>query len=54
METVRIKIGSKEYDVSIAKTIEEKEHGLMGVETLPESQGILFDYSDDPKEELTF
>lgn len=54
METIHIKIGNKEYEVLIAQTSEEKEKGLMGVETLPENQGMLFDYSDSPQKEITF
>lgn len=54
METVDIKIGDKKYTVSLARTDEEKEKGLMGVETLPENQGMLFDYSDSPQKELSF
>ena len=54
METVNIKVGDKEYTVAIAKTNEEKETGLMGVKTLPENQGMLFDYSHSPQKELSF
>lgn len=54
MKTINIKVGSKQYNVDIAQTEEEKEIGLMGVETLPEDRGMLFDYSDAPKEEIVF
>ena len=54
MEQINIKIADKTYNVSVAQTEEEKEYGLMGVETLPENQGMLFDYTDDPQKELSF
>lgn len=54
MEQINIKIADKTYNVSIARTEEEKEKGLMGVETLPEDQGMLFDYTDNPQTELSF
>lgn len=54
METIDIKIGDAVYSVFIAKTEDEKEKGLMGVETLPENQGMLFDYTDDPQTEISF
>jgi uncharacterized membrane protein (UPF0127 family) len=54
MKQINIKVADKTYNVSIAQTEEEKEQGLMGVETLPENQGMLFDYTDDPQKELSF
>ena len=54
METIDIKIGDAVYSVFVAKTEDEKEKGLMGVETLPENQGMLFDYTDDPQTEISF
>ena len=54
MEQINIKVADKIYNVSIAQTEEEKEQGLMGVETLPEDQGMLFDYTGDPKTEISF
>lgn len=54
MEQINIKVADKTYNVSIARTEEEKEKGLMGVETLPEDQGMLFDYTDSPQTELSF
>lgn len=54
MEQINIKIANKTYNVSIAQTEEEKEQGLMGVETLPEDQGMLFDYTNDPRTEIGF
>ena len=54
MEKLSIKIADKTYTVSVARTEEEKEKGLMGVETLPENQGVLFDYTDNPQTEISF
>lgn len=54
MKQINIKVADKTYNVSIAQTEEEKEQGLMGVETLPEDQGMLFDYTDNPQTELSF
>ena len=54
MEQVKITIGDKKYVVSVAQTDEEKEQGLMGVETLPDGQGMLFDYSEQPQTEISF
>lgn len=48
------KIGNKTYHLFIAETEEEKTQGLMFVEELPENEGMLFDYSDDPQPELSF
>lgn len=54
MKQINIKVANKTYNVSIAQTEKEKEQGLMGVETLPEDQGMLFDYTDNPQTELSF
>ena len=54
MKQINIKVADKTYNVSIAQTEEEKEQGLMGVGTLPENQGMLFDYTDNPQTELSF
>ena len=54
MEKISIKIEDKTYTVSVARTDEEKEKGLMGVETLPENEGMLFDYTDNPQTEISF
>lgn len=54
MKQINITIAGKVYTVSVAQTEEEKEKGLMGVETLPENEGMLFDYTDDPQTEISF
>ena len=47
MKKVNIKIGEKEYLVEVAITQEEKETGLQGRTELSNSEGMLFDFSDD-------
>lgn len=46
---VDITIGDKKYKVEIADTPEKQEKGLMGQESLPENQGMLFIY-DEPQD----
>lgn len=46
---MKIKVNSKEYEVEIAKTEEEKEQGLSNIEYLPDDEGMLFIY-DEPQE----
>ena len=48
---VNIRIGTKDYKVTIARTDEEKQDGLQGVEKLPENEGMLFLFDD---EEVSF
>lgn len=50
MEKINIEIADKEYLVEVAKTQEEKEKGLQGRTELKESEGMLFDFSDDEGE----
>lgn len=49
MKQVKIEIGSKKYNVSIAETDEEKESGLQDIKNLPEDEGMLFVF-DEPDE----
>jgi uncharacterized membrane protein (UPF0127 family) len=42
----KIKIGEKEYKVSIAKTEEEHEKGLQNITNLPENEGMLFVFKE--------
>ena len=46
---VDITIGDKKYKVEIADTPKKQEKGLMGRESLPEDQGMLFIY-DEPQD----
>lgn len=45
---MKIEIADKEYDVKIARTLEEKSRGLQNVTELPEDEGMLFIY-DSPQ-----
>ena len=51
---VEVQIENKFYNLLVATTEEEKERGLMGIEELPDNEGMLFDYSDEPQAELSF
>ena len=53
METIKIEINDREFNLLVTKTEEEKIQGLSNTESLPED-GMLFDYSDDPQTKLTF
>lgn len=50
MEKINIEINNKKYLVEVAKTQEEKEKGLQGRTELGESEGMLFDFSEDEGE----
>lgn len=50
---ITIEIGDREYKVREAKTEEEREQGLKGVESLPEDEGMLF-YMPDRKNQVVF
>lgn len=45
---MEIKVGNKTYNVLQAKTEEEKEKGLQGIDNLPQNEGMLF-YFDPPQ-----
>lgn len=51
---IDVQIGDKTYNLLVATTEEEKERGLMFIESLEPDEGMLFDYSDDPQAELSF
>lgn len=44
METAKLEINDKEYNVLIARTEEEKATGLMNVEEMDSNEGMLFVY----------
>lgn len=48
METIKLEINDKEYNVLVARTEEEKEHGLQDVVELDDNEGMLFIY-DQPQ-----
>ena len=54
LDTVKVKIGDKTYDLLYLYSEEEKEQGLMNVEEMNENEGALFDYSDNPQNYLAF
>lgn len=47
MKRINIEIGEKEYLVEVAITSEEKEIGLQGRTKLGDSEGMLFDFSNE-------
>ena len=49
MKNIEIEIGSKKYNVDIARSEEEKEKGLQDIDNLPDNKGMLFvfDESDE-------
>ena len=49
MKEIKIKIGSKSYEVKLAQTEEEQEKGLQGKTELDEDEGMLFVF-DEPDE----
>ena len=54
MDTIKVEINDKEYNLLLAKTEEEKENGLKNVEEMDSSEGMFFDYRDDPQDEISF
>lgn len=52
MKTIKIEINDKEYEVLVAQSEEEKEHGLMDVIELEPNEGMLFVYNEP--QELSF
>ena len=48
MDKIQISIGDKEYTVQVAKTEQDQVKGLQGIESLPENEGMLFDFTDSP------
>lgn len=49
MQKANISIGSKDYEVKLAQTDDEKEKGLQDITELPEKEGMLFVF-DEPDE----
>lgn len=54
MENKKVSINNITYNLLIAKSEEEKETGLMNVEEMDDTEGMLFDYSDESPKELSF
>lgn len=42
METIKIKIAGKNYNVLVARTDEERTQGLQNVEEMDKNEGCLF------------
>jgi uncharacterized membrane protein (UPF0127 family) len=51
---IELHVGEKQYKVLLASSEEEKEQGLQNVESLETNEGMLFNYLDDPQQELSF
>lgn len=51
---IDVQIEDKIYHLLVAETEEEKEVGLMNIESMELDEGMLFDYSDDPQPSLSF
>lgn len=49
---ITISVGNKEYQVEEARTEEELEKGLKGVEQLPENEGMLFYMPDELSQQV--
>lgn len=54
MNSISVTINNKEYELLVAITEEEKETGLQNVEEMDSDEGMLFDYSENIQEELSF
>lgn len=54
MKETIIEIADKKYKVLIAETEEEKNQGLSNVESMEDSEGMLFNYSSNPQGSLVF
>lgn len=52
MESVHIILGNKPFKVKEAITEEEKQKGLMGVDSLPEDEGMLFVWEQPQRVEM--
>lgn len=53
-EFVDVEIAGKQYHLLNLLTEEQKEKGLMDVESMESNEGALFDYSDNPQESIDF
>ena len=51
---IDVQIGDKIFHLIVAETEEQKEQGLMNVESMDSDEGMLFDYSDDPQASVSF
>ena len=51
---VDVQIGEKQYHLLNCVSEEQKEQGLMNVESMEDNEGALFDYSNDPQPSVDF
>lgn len=54
MDTIKVEINNKEYNLLLAKTEDEKENGLKDVSEMNSDEGMFFDYRDNPQDEISF
>lgn len=54
LDSIKATINGKEYNLFVMKSEEEKEYGAKGVSELEDNKGFLFDYRDNPQEEISF
>ena len=54
MKETIVEIADKKYKVLVAETEEEKTQGLSNVESMEDSEGMLFNYSGNPQGSLVF
>ena len=54
MKETIVEIADKKYKVLVAETEEEKTQGLSNVESMEDSEGMLFNYSSNPQGSLVF
>ena len=52
MERVIVNVGNKTYNCQLVKSEEDKRKGLMGVESLPPDEGMLFEWEDEGTREV--
>ena len=54
LDMIPVKIGDKTYNLLYLYSEEEKERGLMDVDDMADNEGAIFDYSDNPQNDLSF
>lgn len=54
LDMVPVTIGNKTYNLLYLYSEEEKQHGLQNVDDMADNEGALFDYSDNPQNDLSF
>lgn len=53
-DVLLVEIGDKTYRLVVFESEEEKEKGLMGIESIDPDEGAIFDYSEDVQAEISF